>query len=48
MLTPPGDPLHIQLPNPDTTVEANKCLLTRSAMNELEKGWEELKELAAP
>jgi hypothetical protein len=25
---PPGDPSHIQLPNPDTVVDANKCLLT--------------------
>jgi hypothetical protein len=25
---PPGDPSHIQLPNPDTIVNANKCLLT--------------------
>jgi hypothetical protein len=24
----PGDPSHIQLPNPDTIVDANKCLLT--------------------
>ena len=23
---PPGDPSHIQSPNPDTTVDANKCL----------------------
>jgi hypothetical protein len=23
----PGDPSHIQLPNPDTIVDANKCLL---------------------
>ena len=27
---PPGDPSHIQLPNPDTIVNANKCLLTKS------------------
>ena len=26
----PGDPSHIQLPNPDTIVDANKCLLTNS------------------
>jgi hypothetical protein len=25
---PPGDPSLIQLPNPDTIVDANKCLLT--------------------
>ena len=25
---PPGDPFHIQLPNPDTIVDANKCLQT--------------------
>jgi hypothetical protein len=25
---PPGDPPHIQSPNPDTTVDTNKCLLT--------------------
>ena len=25
---PPGDPSHIQSPNPDTVVDANKCLLT--------------------
>ena len=25
---PPGDPSHIQLPNPGTIVDANKCLLT--------------------
>jgi hypothetical protein len=25
---PPGDPSHIQPPNPDTIVDANKCLLT--------------------
>jgi hypothetical protein len=25
---PPGDPSHIQSPNPDTIVDANKCLLT--------------------
>jgi hypothetical protein len=24
----PGDPSYIQSPNPDTTVDANKCLLT--------------------
>ena len=24
---PPGDPSHIQLPNPDTFVDTNKCLL---------------------
>ena len=27
---PPGDPSHIQLLNPDTIVDANKCLLTRA------------------
>ena len=27
---PPGDPSHIQLPNPDTIVDANKRLLTRA------------------
>jgi hypothetical protein len=25
---PPGDPNHIQSPNPDTTVDANNCFLT--------------------
>ena len=25
---PPGDPSHIQSSNPDTIVDANKCLLT--------------------
>ena len=25
---PPRDPSHIQSPNPDTIVDANKCLLT--------------------
>jgi hypothetical protein len=25
---PPGKPSHIQFPNPDTIVDANKCLLT--------------------
>ena len=25
---PPGDPLHIQLPNPDTIMDGNTCLLT--------------------
>jgi hypothetical protein len=25
---PPGDPSHIQTPNPDTIVDAKKCLLT--------------------
>ena len=25
---PPGDPSHTQFPNPDTIVDANKCLLT--------------------
>ena len=25
---PPGDPFHIQLPNPDTIMDVNKCLLT--------------------
>ena len=25
---PPGDPSHIQSPNPDTTVDANNCFLT--------------------
>jgi hypothetical protein len=25
---PLGDPFHIQSPNPDTIVDANKCLLT--------------------
>jgi hypothetical protein len=25
---PPGDPFYIQLPNPDTVVDAKKCLLT--------------------
>jgi hypothetical protein len=25
---PPGDPSHMQSPNPDTIVDANKCLLT--------------------
>jgi hypothetical protein len=25
---PPGDPSYIQSPNPDTIVNANKCLLT--------------------
>ena len=25
---PPGDPSHIQSPNPDTIVDTNKCLLT--------------------
>jgi hypothetical protein len=24
---PPGDPSHIQLPNPDTIVDAKKCIL---------------------
>jgi hypothetical protein len=28
--TPPGDPAHIQSPNPDTIVDAKKCLLTRA------------------
>jgi hypothetical protein len=27
-IAPPGDPYHIQLPNPDTIVDAKKCLLT--------------------
>jgi hypothetical protein len=26
--TAPGDPSHIQSPNPDTIVDVNKCLLT--------------------
>ena len=25
---PPGDPSHMQTPNPDSIVDANKCLLT--------------------
>jgi hypothetical protein len=25
---PPGDPSHIQTPNPDTIADAKKCLLT--------------------
>ena len=25
---PPGDSFHIQLPNPDTIINAKKCLLT--------------------
>jgi hypothetical protein len=25
---PPGDTFHMQLPNPDAIVDANKCLLT--------------------
>ena len=25
---PPGDPSHIQPPNPDTIVDVNECLLT--------------------
>jgi hypothetical protein len=25
---PPGDPSHIQSPNPDTIADAKKCLLT--------------------
>ena len=25
--TPPGDPCHIQLPNPNVIVDAGKCLL---------------------
>jgi hypothetical protein len=28
VIVPPGDPSHIQFPNPDTIVDANKCLLT--------------------
>jgi hypothetical protein len=27
---PPGDPSHIQTPNPDTIVDAKKYLLTRA------------------
>ena len=27
---PAGDPLHIQSPNPDTIVDAKRCLLTRA------------------
>ena len=27
---PPGDLSHIQFPNPNTIVDANKCLLTRT------------------
>jgi hypothetical protein len=27
---PPVDPSHVQLPNPDTIVDANKCLLTEA------------------
>jgi hypothetical protein len=26
--SPPGDPSHIQTPNPDAVVDARKCLLT--------------------
>jgi hypothetical protein len=29
-LPPPGDPSHIESPNPDTIVDANKCFLIRS------------------
>ena len=29
---PPGDPSHIQSPNPDTFVDANKCLLTKKPL----------------
>jgi hypothetical protein len=35
---PPGDPSHIQSPNPDTIVEANKCLLTRAYYSCLLRG----------
>jgi hypothetical protein len=27
---PPGDPYHIQSPNPDTIVDSNECLLTEA------------------
>jgi hypothetical protein len=29
-IAPPGDPSHIQPPNPDTIVDARKCLLIES------------------
>jgi hypothetical protein len=28
MTDPPGDPSHIPSPNPDTIVDAKKCMLT--------------------
>ena len=35
---PPGDPYHIQPPNPDTIVDANTCLLTEACYSCLLKG----------
>jgi hypothetical protein len=34
----PGDPSHIQLPTPDTIVDANKCLLTQAWYSSLPRG----------
>ena len=35
---PPGDPFHIQLPNPNTIRDANKCLLTGARYSCLLRG----------
>jgi hypothetical protein len=35
---PPGDPSHIQLPNPDTIVDANKSLLAGACYRCLLRG----------
>jgi hypothetical protein len=34
----PGDPSHIKSPNPDTFVDANKCLLTEACYSCLWRG----------
>jgi hypothetical protein len=35
---PLGDPSHIQSPNPDTTVDDNKCLMTEACYSCLLRG----------